>query len=195
MDLSCCKFSPFIPRPYEAISCIVANCPALIEVNLKNTRLCKTSIDILCEGLTTNVEKLSLYGLWYVEDCHVTKLLARCTKLTELDLRYTSISVTSVNTIIECASQNLVKLGIDTYSFVKFSKLLELSKMPRLKVLWFEGPESSGHEKEKMQKNLSYLSINQEVLQIAGSNQYFKPEEGFWDIHAISWNIFQRRRF
>ena len=87
------------------------------------------------------MEKLNLRGLWTIQDHHIKEIITRCKNLTELELRYTQITDKSINTLIEYASENLVKLGVDTYSNVEFFKILELKSMSKLKVLNFYGED------------------------------------------------------
>ena len=82
-----------------AILQIVENCTELVELSLHMTKLCKKSVDILCSGLTSKIEKLDLFDMVYLSDNHVEKLVTRCNKITELNLGgwKTSINVSRVS--------------------------------------------------------------------------------------------------
>ena len=97
-----------------AIQQIVENCTELVELSLHMTKLCKKSVDILCSGLTSKIEKLDLFDMVFISDNHVEKLVTRCNKITELNLGgwKTSITKLSLNFIIEHLQFNLVKLNL-----------------------------------------------------------------------------------
>ena len=64
-----------------AIQQIVENCTELVELSLHMTKLCKKSVDILCSGLTSKIEKLDLFDMVFLSDNHVEKLVTRCNKI------------------------------------------------------------------------------------------------------------------
>ena len=150
---------------------------------------------IFSAKLSNKMEKLNLRGLWTIQDHHIKEIITRCKNLTELELRYTQITDKSINTLIEYASENLVRLGVDTYSNVEFFKILELKSMSKLKVLNFYGEDLSLDERQSMKKYLAHVSINREPIQIACSNQRFQPENGLWDKPVKQIEVFQKRRF
>ena len=90
-------------RELECIQQIVENCTELKELSLYETQLHTKSIDFLVTNLTSNIEKLDLYNQNLLRDRHVTKLVTRCNKITELNLGGWKSEITkqSLNFIIE----------------------------------------------------------------------------------------------
>ena len=117
----------------------------------------------LVENLTPNILKLDLGYQKCVEDKHVNTLVRRCKKITELDLKSTSITNDSVKSIIEHLNY-LEKLDVSNTN-VDFSMLLQLKSIPTLKVLrfgWYkkEDPE----EIKNLKLRLPHVRINEEYL-------------------------------
>ena len=125
-----------------AIQQIVENCTELVELSLHMTKLCKKSVDILCSGLTSKIEKLDLFDMVFLSDNHVEKLVTRCNKITELNLGgyKTSITKLSLNFIIEHLQFNLVKLNL-CYTKAKFylTDFYKLKSMLKLALLCYDG--------------------------------------------------------
>ena len=70
-----------VPTLQLHIQQIVENCTELVELSLHMTKLCKKSVDILCSGLTSKIEKLDLFDMVFLSDNHVEKLVTRCNKI------------------------------------------------------------------------------------------------------------------
>ena len=125
-----------------AIQQIVENCTELVELSLHMTKLCKKSVDILCSGLTSKIEKLDLFDMAFLSDNHVEKLVTRCNKISELNLGgwRTSITKLSLNFIIEHLHFNLVKLNL-CYTKAEFNStdFFKLKSMLKLEVLCYDG--------------------------------------------------------
>ena len=106
------------------------------------TKLCKKSVDILCSGLTSKIEKLDLFDMVFLSDNHVEKLVTRCNKISELNLGgwRTSITKLSLNFIIEHLQFNLVKLNL-CYTKAEFNStnFFKLKSMLKLEVLFYDG--------------------------------------------------------
>ena len=73
------------------MECIVTNCTELVELSLRSTYLCPSSLKILSTKLTEKMEKLNLEFL-DVTDEHIANLLKRCVKISEFGLQDTSIT-------------------------------------------------------------------------------------------------------
>ena len=101
--------------------------------NYRTRSLCQNSINFICENLTTTIEKLDISRQRFFGDEQLLTLLKRCNKLTEFSFGFTSVSDTSVDTIITTLSQTLIK--INPSHLISFPKLLQIAKMPKLKVL------------------------------------------------------------
>ena len=130
-------------RAYSAaIQQIVENCTELVELSLHMTKLCKKSVDILCSGLTSKIEKLDLFDMVFLSDNHVENLVTRCNKISELNLGgwRTSITKLSLNFIIEHLQFNLVKLNL-CYTKAEFNStdFFKLKSMLKLEVLCYDG--------------------------------------------------------
>lgn len=90
----------------NSIQLISEKCTKLKEVNLDKTNLSEDSINILVGNLTPKVEKLSLWGVFSVQDEHITTLVQRCNRLLVLNLQGTSITNTSITNIIHHQRQS-----------------------------------------------------------------------------------------
>ena len=77
----------------EAIKLITSQCTELTEVSFADTYLSEDSINIVSSQLTPKVMKLSLGGLWEVQDEHINMLVVRCNRLFELDIDDTGKSL------------------------------------------------------------------------------------------------------
>ena len=82
------------------------------------------SINFLVNNLTPVVEKLSLGGLPYLKDEHVKALVARCNKLSVLNLEHTRISYESLYYIIENLQHTLEKLNVRYCHGITYNTLL-----------------------------------------------------------------------
>ena len=134
----------------ESIQIIIKNLNELKEFNLHSYRfyllswnknkyfaediLSEESINYIANNLTEKVEKLNLGYQRFVKDAHVMKLIPRCKRLTELNLRGTSISPNSLTCIIENLKHSLVMIRLCNTN-LNFDELAELAAMPKLKVL------------------------------------------------------------
>ena len=160
----------------ELIQKLFTKCPKLTELNLQksfgnsfyydDSILEDPHICALVENLTPNILKLNLGFQKCVEDKHVKTLVRRCNKMTELDLKYSSITDDSMKSIIEHLNC-LEKLDVSNTN-VDLSMLLQLKSIPTLKVLrfgWYkkEDPE----EIKNLKLRLPHVSINEEYLNIA----------------------------
>ena len=131
----------------ESIQIIINNLNELKELNLHSYRyynykknyfaedvLSEESIKYIANNVTEKVEKLNLGYQRFVKDAHVMKLIPRCKRLTELNLRGTSISPNSLTCIIENLKYSLVIIRLcDTD--LNLDEIAELGAMPKLKIL------------------------------------------------------------
>ena len=127
----------------------------------------------MCENLTTTIEKLDISRQKFFGDEQLLTLLKRCNKLTEFSFGFTLVSDTSVDTIITTLSQTLIK--INPSHLISFPKLLQIAKMPKLKVL----------------SNTSVIKsyLKDEKLEIASPNPSSDSPiiyalSGFWEIEG-----------
>ena len=203
LDLSNCILCICISRNTKNWSCtqthcaytisiqqIVENCTELRELSLHKTKLCEKSLDILCSNLTTKIEKLDLYDMSFLSDEHVKELVTRCNKITELDLGgwETSITVQSLNFIIEHLQRTLVKLNLQN-SHVRFhsSYFLKLKSMEKLTHLCYE---NNSRWTDESRWSWEQLPIHTGILTIASPCQldYY---QGFWEIKVEREELFR----
>jgi hypothetical protein len=134
----------------ESIQIIINNLNELKEVTFHSYRYAKVrfyevflcedyvfseeSINYLANNISEKVEKLDLGYQRFVKDAHVKKLIPRCKRLTELNLRGTSISPNSLTCIIENIKHSLVIIRLCNTN-LNFDEIAELGAMPTLKVL------------------------------------------------------------
>ena len=141
----------------EGIKLITSQCTELTEVSLADTYLSEASINIVSSQLTPKVMKLSLGGLWEVQDEHINMLVVRCNRLFELDIDDTEVTNDSLFSIIEYLEQTLWKLDVNRTK-IDFSKLLELRSMPGLRILNCQ--HLSYEDIEKLRIHLPHLCIS-----------------------------------
>ena len=174
----------------ESIQKITKNCVGLKNVDLESTRLSKESINFLVNNLTTEVEKLNLGRLLNLKDEHVKSLVARCNKLSVLNLQNTTITNDSLTHIIENLQHTLEKLHV--CDGISYSKVTELRFMPKLRVLnldydhvWIFGDQ----EKENL-KNLMPLVRFGEL--VSADERKLLPADGIWDVEAKQLKYFKK---
>ena len=167
-------------------------CVELNELNFSN--LGPYSSDILTalvDNLTPKILKVDLSNNKFLKDIHVITLVKRCTKITELNLSYTSITNSSVNSIAKHPS--LEKLDVSNTE-IDSTALLQLGTSRTLKVL-----KVKKIDENNLRKMLLNISINKEDLyNIATSNNisttnYVSYEDGFWEIKAKQQELFTPR--
>ena len=107
--------------------------------------------------IVTKVRKLSLGGLWEVQDEHINMLVVRCNRLFELDIDDTEVTNDSLFSIIEYLKETLWKLDVNRTK-IDFSKLLELRSMPGLRILNCQ--HLSYEDIEKLRIQLPHLCIS-----------------------------------
>jgi hypothetical protein len=121
---------------------LFSNCVNLTEISFGSWEFSHgeaqmAPIQALVDNLTPTILKVDL-NLRSVHDEHVKKLVKRCNKITHLNLRWTSITIDSVHSIIEELKASLEELILpeldddpdDPYEV--FATLLELKSMPAL---------------------------------------------------------------
>ena len=118
----------------DSIHQIATNLPNLTELNLRNTWLSKRAVLSLANHLTAvNIEKLNLEMLKNVDDEIVRKLVSKCDKLNELNLKETSITSVSIKIIIQYLKSTIIRLDLSESNIDK-AKIVELEKrLPNLK--------------------------------------------------------------
>ena len=118
----------------DSIHQIATNLPNLTELNLRNTWLSKRAVLSLANHLTAvNIEKLNLEMLKNVDDEIVRKLVSKCDKLNELNLKETSITSFSIKIIIQYLKTTIVRLDLSENNIDK-AKIVELERrLPHLK--------------------------------------------------------------
>ena len=106
---------------------IVKNCTGLKEVDFSNCHLSSESLDSLVDGITKNIEKVSLASSSSVTDASIIILFSRCNKIKSLDLALNSITNKSLNIIKENPKAILEELYIGRCCNITDAKLLESS--------------------------------------------------------------------
>ena len=127
----------------------------------------------MCENLTTTIEKLDISRQKFFGDEQLLTLLKRCNKLTEFSFGFTSVSDTSVDTVITTLSQTLIK--INPSHLISFPNLLQIAKMPKLKVLSNTSVITSYLKDEKLEIASPNPSADSPII--------YAPS-GFWEIEG-----------
>ena len=188
-------------QPTELIQNLFKKCPQLTELNIGRgvggTILLDPHICALVENLTPGILKLNLSSQECVSDKHVTTLVRRCNKITELDLSFTDITNDSVKSIIKHLNC-LEKLDVGSTK-IDVSTLLELKSIPTLKILRcsFEDEEPPFEEDAEAIKNLKlqlpHIRINEDYLNIACPTKEMNEsidQDWFWEIKAKQQDLF-----
>ena len=180
---------------FESIQKIVENCTELTELSLRMTMLCEKSVDILVLNLTSKIEKLDLFDMSFLRDCHVKKLVTRCSKITELDLggRRTSITKQSLNFIIEHLQSTLVKLNLaHTRAILDQNDLLKLKSMEKLTLLYYKCRDVDKRWLKKKLPNLWIYSNSFGLLDnpTIASPRHPEYDQGFWEIKCKREKLF-----
>ena len=152
LNLSCCS-----GLDLDSIVKITKNCIGLKNIDLFATQLTEDSINFLVNNLTPQLEKLSLGNLSNLKDEHVKALIARCNKLSVLNLQNTEITNNSLTDIIKNLQNTLEKLNVFMCQRITHATITELKCMPKLKVLKSDQMMNfDDHEKDNL-KNLTPL--------------------------------------
>jgi len=180
------------------------SCTQLTELNLSNNFIVKESIkEIIVKNVTSNILKLDLSNN-EIEDKHVDTLVKRCKRLTELDLRWTSITKLSIDSIVTHLNPTLVKLNVAHTNIQEATELLPLRSMKSLKILLCLNMDESGKEEEieNLRKELFNININDPNIRygsfgIANSTpndltrEQGAHKDGFWEIKAKQQELFK----
>jgi len=153
----------------DSIHQIATNLPNLTELNLRNTWLSKRAVLSLANHLTAvNIEKLSLEMLKNVDDEIVRKLVSKCHKLNELNLKETSITSFSIKIIIQYLKATIVRLDLSENNIDK-AKIVDLEKrLPNLKQVKCDdfGNQGENQEWKKERLQIAKLKIDSEQLKL-----------------------------
>ena len=160
----------------ELVQDLLTNCAYLTELNISTYSVMLLDRDLikaLVDNLTPTILKVSLGGQKNLQDEHVKKLVKRCNNITHLDLKYTSITKDSVDSIYEQLKTSLQKLRIKgSETHIDFAKLFLLKSMPALKTLICDEPVNDNEEEgiENLKQQLPHVSTSEEEdLYIANS--------------------------
>ena len=138
---------------------IVKNCTGLKEVDFSNCHLSSESLDSLVEGITKNIEKVSLASSSSVRDASIRVLVSGCKKIKYLDLSLNSITNHTLINLQKNLKYTLEELDIGECHKITDTKLLQIVSMPKLKVLnCFKLLEHNVYE--DLKKNLPQLTYN-----------------------------------
>ena len=167
----------------ELVQDLLTNCAYLTELNISTYSIMLLDGDLikaLVDNLTPTILKVSLGGQKNLQDEHLKKLVKRCNKITHLDLKYTSITNDSVDSIYEQLKTSLQKLKIrGSETPIDFVKLFLLKSMPALKTLICDEPVYDNEVEviENLKQQLPHVSINEEEdLYIANSFRWYDGE-------------------
>ena len=153
----------------DSIQKIATNLPNLTELNLRNTWLSKRAVLSLVNHLTAvNIEKLNLEMLKNVDDEIVRKLVSKCDKLKELNLKETSITSFSIQIIIQYLKTTIVRLDLSENNIDK-AKIVDLEKrLQNLKHVICDnfGDQGENQEWKKERLQIAKLKIDSEQLKL-----------------------------
>ena len=189
LDLSFCS-----GLNLDSIQTITMNCVRLKNLDLFATGLSKESITFLVNNLTPGVEKLALGGLRNLRDKHVKALVARCNKLSVLNLEQTAISNGSLTYIIKNLQFTLEKLNVRHRHGITYTTLLnnitELKSMPKLRVLNYGRMGNfPNHEKESLKRLMPMVKFGESICV---DERELLLADGIWDVEAKQLEYFKK---
>ena len=167
-------------------------------------------LSAIVNNLTPKILKVDLSYNRNLEDNHVMALVKRCSKITELNLRGTSITNNSVDSIAKHLDSSLEKLDvlkteIDSTALLQLGTVKTLKVLKVLKVLNCLKEEKIDRfsyksnytpldtvEMENLRKKLPGISINKEYVIIATPNGISNADDGLWEIKAKQEKLFNR---
>ena len=175
----------------ESIQKITENCVGLKNVDLSETGLSNDSINFLVQNLTPEVENVGLGHLLNLKDEHVKALVARCNKLSVLDLKHTKITDISLTHIIVNLQHTLKKLDIHIGDGITYPKVTELKSMEKLMVLslgqmWFY---FGYHDQENLEKLMPLVRLDESICVV---ERELLPADGIWDVEAKQIEYFKK---
>ena len=177
----------------ESIQKITKNCVGLKNLDLFATELSMDSINFLVNNLTPGVDKLALGGLPNLKDKHVKALVARCNKLSVLNLDHTRISYDSLTYIIENLQHTLEKLNVRyCYGITVLLRqtITELKSMPKLRVLNYgRFGIFPTHEQENLKKLMSLVGFGESICV---DERELLLADGIWDVEAKRLEYFKK---
>ena len=180
LDLSFCS-----GLDLESIQKITKNCVGLKTVDLVATGLSKDSITFLVNNLTPKIEKVGLGCLPNLTNEHVKTLVARCNKISVLNLQNTTVTNDSMTHIIENLQYTLEKLHIFWCVGVSYAKIIELKSMPKLRVLNCDLTDDE--EKENLKYDLLRFGES-----ICVDERELSPADGIWDVEVKQLGYFEK---
>ena len=180
-----------------AIQKLFERCVELNELNFSNLWDYQTELfTAIVDNLNPKILKVDLSNNKFLKDIHVMTLVKRCTKITELNLSYTSITNNSVDSIAKHAS--LEKLDVSNTE-IDSTALLQLGTIRTLKVLNCCLKDNKIDE-NNLRKRVPQLSINKEDLfyiatsYIVSNRKYVQwYKNGFWEIKAKQQELFTEK--
>ena len=178
----------------ESIQKITKNCVGLKNVDLSATGLSKDSILCLVNNITPGVEKLALVDLQNLKDEHVKALVARCNKLSVLNLERTPISNGSLTYIIKNLQHTLEKLNVRYCYGITYDVLLynitELKSMPKLRCLNYGRLGNFPYrERENLKKILPLVRFGESICV---DERELLSADGIWDVEAKQLEYFKK---
>jgi hypothetical protein len=177
----------------DSIQKITINCVGLKNLDLFGTGLSKDSINLLVNNLTPGVEKLALGDLSNLKDKHVKALVARCNKLSVLNLERTKISDASLTYIIKNLQHTLEKLNVRYCHGITYNILLhnitELKSMSKLRVLNYgRMGRFPNHEKESLKRLMPIVKFGESICV---DERELLLADGIWDVEAKQLEIWK----
>ena len=142
---------------------------------------------------------MALFSTPSLTNEHVTKIVTRCSKITELNIGgQTKISSNCLPQIIESLQLTLIKLGLKFEKVqgnpaLELQQLSDLRKMTKLRVLRYEGYWSMGERYQQVKTHLPHISINSwsDYIAIARPYEKYELEErnGIWEIKVTQTSV------
>ena len=147
----------------ESMKHIVKNCTELREVDFsshcKDFMIHQDGFEYLANNLTPKIKKLDFFNQKKLTDEHVTALVSRCNKITELKLNAKEISKVALMGIIGNLKLTLEKLELPGWQDIHYATLIQLKSFSRLRILDC-ALTCDCCDYESLRKQLPHVSIN-----------------------------------
>ncbi|KAL1495100.1 hypothetical protein ABEB36_010571 [Hypothenemus hampei] len=162
IDIEVINFAMCTGIQEDGLKYLLRNCRHVRELNIAWTNLSQPSIRLICDNLSSTMDRLNISGCKkMMTDSHVASLVSSCPKLRELDLSdCTNITRDTMKYIRRL--ENLTFIALSRCYMIPSSSILLLKKLKNLSYLDIHGGYIADHELKQIHAALgNAVQINQ----------------------------------